>query len=44
MFLGLRLAFMNVWGTFCIGETVTCDLCFVPAAYCGAIYANAKPF
>ena len=22
---------MNVWDTFCIGKTMTCDLCFVPA-------------
>ena len=29
--LGLRLALMNVEDTFCIGKTMTCDLCFVPA-------------
>ena len=30
-YLGLRLAFTSVWDTFCIGKTITCDLCFVPA-------------
>ena len=25
-FLGLRLAFMNVKDTICIGKTMTCDL------------------
>ena len=31
--LGLRVAFTSVWDTFCIfGKTMTCDLCFVPAA------------
>jgi len=25
------LAFMNNWDTFCIGRTMTCDLCFVSA-------------
>ena len=23
---------MNVQDTFCIGKTMTCDMCFVPAA------------
>ena len=31
-FLGLRLAFTSVWDTFCIGKTMTCDLCFVLVA------------
>ena len=26
-----RLAFTSVWDIFCIGKTMTCDLCFVPA-------------
>ena len=29
--LGLRLDFTTIWDTFCIGKTMTCDLCFVPA-------------
>ena len=29
--LCLRLAFTSVGDTFCIGKTMTCDLCFVPA-------------
>ena len=24
---------MNVWDTFCIGKTMTCELCFVPAIF-----------
>ena len=27
----IRLAFTSVWDSFCIGETMTCDLCFVSA-------------
>ena len=30
--LGLRLVFTSVWDTFCIGKTMTCDLCFLGAA------------
>ena len=30
--LGLRLALMDVLDTFCIGKTMTCDRCLVPAA------------
>ena len=30
-YLGIRLALMNVEDTFCIGKTMTCDLCFAPA-------------
>ena len=29
--LGLTLALANSEGCFCIGRTMTCDLCFVPA-------------
>ena len=32
-FLGLRLAFTSVYDIFCIGKTMTYDLCFVPASY-----------
>ena len=28
----VRPSFMIVWDTFCIGKTMTCDLCFVLAA------------
>ena len=30
--LGLRLALMDVLDNFCIGKTMTCDRCLVPAA------------
>lgn len=33
-FLGLRLAFVNVWDAFFMGGTVTCDLCPVPCDLC----------
>ena len=31
--LGLRLACKGVWDTFCVSKTMTCDLCFVAAAF-----------
>ena len=33
------MSFYNiiVWDTFCVGKTMTCDLCFIPAGYLGTL-------